>query len=248
MNGWIQGLIIFIAALFFLFGVILLLAAWVRHERVKKQRDRLKTWEAELNEWATAQRENIQTIQKKNVVLKQELQTVQEESRSRALALQHTSEEMAQLQEALEQVVRERDKIKSDFKSFVDFLSEAGVLRKPTDALEVSSEQIQEFYVQSPPTPHRLPAVPGLSPEIVRAGLQHAARRYFSDETKAQPFTKAYMVMHGPLLAEHLDPLRHALVEQGYLTTTGTDKITFYRLTDAGRALLRWIHEGVRDE
>ncbi len=244
MDGLAYGIMIFIAALLFLAAVIFAMVTWISHERVKKQRDRLKTWESELDNWAIAQRENIKTIQKKNVTLKKELHTVQEEAQSRALALQNTSEELAHLQQALEQVVRERDKVKADFKSFVDFLSEAGVLRKPSDALEVATEQIQEFYVQSAPTPHRIPPVPGLAPEVVRSALAHAAQRFFSDQTMAQPFTKAYMVMHGPLVAEQLDPLRHALVEQGYLTTTGTDKITFYRLTDAGKSLLRWIHEG----
>lgn len=239
----IASVIFFIGCILFFGAVVFFFSTWITREKVKKQRQRLHTWEEELDEWATTQHDNIVTLQEENTGLQQTLAETQEKVQTHALATQGFAAKIEVLEEKLTQTTDDRDKIKSDFTKFVDFLVDAGILRTPTNGLEVSSEDLQEFYLHSN-KPLKLPDISGLSAAQVRDALKHAAKRTFSNQSgSSRPFTKSYMVMQGPLNVGQLEQLKTTLMDHGYLEAHGTKRIS-YKLTENGKMLLQAALDG----
>ena len=159
-----------------------------------------------------------------------------ERAASTALAL---SSQLDGLGAELAAAVAERDKIRAEFAAFRDFLITAGILRPEANPAALGPADL--VYTLQAPALDLLPTVEGLSSELLRAALVHAANR--SGSRAARPFSRGYMCLpNGPLTRSQFERLFSALVHFGYLTdnpnTAAAD------LTPSGRRLLDLARAG----
>ena len=178
----------------------------------------------------------------------------QEQTTSLALIKNNLENELnahSLTQAKLENTEHERDLYKSGVDKITGSLVALGVIYPDADVLALTQA---DLIIDASPAPktttepeleleHQaptLPVVPGVSSDIVKAALLHAAKR---EDRSNRPFSRKYMTDKGPLNRSQLDDIVNVLLEQGYLSQTDQKK-TSPMLTAQGQQLLEHAKSG----
>jgi hypothetical protein len=159
--------------------------------------------------------------------------------RSTALDLRDRDRELTQALQERDAAREDLEALKGQWRAFLAFLVDQGVLSPDADPLTVSDKDLV-YQVQSP-----VPNLPDVSLDelTLLEALRHAAAR--EGPRADRPFSRRYMVADGPLTRTEFESLRAAMVSGGYLVAVDPQDLRRgYRLTESGAALLEAAKQG----